>query len=436
MNVVTYRYLQGLHHLQSCPRIKCHGSLSSLTCMVDDRLSLQLVGIGSRDLRRIVISALLSKHGKSHDHVAPQSVFDLWLAPELLLNPLAVSTESGDMFSLAIVIGEIWSNQYPLKVPLRKPLALQEALWNLIPTPGGSWPSRISVKRPEVPPQLHSALSACLNTDPNKRPTLKDFITLMMDRYPRENIMDNLFRRLESYATELEIRMQERTAELQEEKAKTDEILSLLMPSSVAKLLRNHQIVHPEMFESATVLFSKIPNFLIICSTWPGIHIIQILTTLYRILDDLIYAHEVYKVEAITDSYMVASGIPQRIGTRHALEASLLAISFLDGCNAELGSSAEIPQKLQLQIGIHSGPCAAGIIGHRLPRYCLFGDTVNTASRMQTYGEVNKIHIGQQTKDLLDDYPCSNFDIVERGILNIKGKGEVDTFWLIPTIKI
>ena len=94
---------------------------------------------------------------------------------------------------------------------------------------------------------------------------------------------------------------------------------------------------------------------------------------------------KLFQVETIGDSYMVVSGLPMRNGDRHAAEIARMSLALLDAVMS-FTIRHKPDEKLKLRIGIHTGPCAAGVVGHKMPRYCLFGDTVNTASRMESTG--------------------------------------------------
>ncbi|KAK7480851.1 hypothetical protein BaRGS_00027937 [Batillaria attramentaria] len=148
--------------------------------------------------------------------------------------------------------------------------------------------------------------------------------------------------------------------------------------------------------------------------------VVELLNNLYSTFDSRIDTYDVYKVETIGDAYMVASGVPNRNGNRHAEEIATMSIDLLSAVK-------QVPKPEHVKG--HLQECVlAGVVGLKMPRYCLFGDTVNTASRMESTSLPMKIHISKATKELLDI--TDNYKTESRGAVEIKGKGRMETFWL------
>ncbi|GFR89977.1 guanylate cyclase [Elysia marginata] len=151
------------------------------------------------------------------------------------------------------------------------------------------------------------------------------------------------------------------------------------------------------------------------------------LNDLYTLFDGIIKDYDVYKVETIGDAYMVVSGLPKRNGNNHAGEIASMSLGLLAAIK-QFKIRHRPDDILKLRIGIHTGSCVAGVVGQTMPRYCLFGDTVNTASRMESNGEALRIHVSPSCKAVLDE--LGGYTLTERGLVNMKGKGEVRTYWL------
>ena len=172
-------------------------------------------------------------------------------------------------------------------------------------------------------------------------------------------------------------------------------------------------------------------SFKVIARNCSPLQLFDLLNTLYRTFDARIGNYDVYKVETINDSYMVASGLPERNGDRHAPEIANLCIDLLYITPGIL-LSHDPTIRLKIRIGIHTGATTAGVVGSKMPRYCLFGDTVNVASRMQSTGESMKIQMTYETKMLLDNLGGYNSEV--RGQVEVKGKGFLDTYWLLSRV--
>ncbi|KAK0169149.1 hypothetical protein PV327_002895 [Microctonus hyperodae] len=197
---------------------------------------------------------------------------------------------------------------------------------------------------------------------------------------------------------------------------------------SVASQLILGQSVIAETYDQVTIYFSDIVGFTSLSAESTPLQVVDLLNDLYTCFDSIIENYDVYKVETIGDAYMVVSGLPMRNGMNHAREIARMSLALRD--TVMTFSIRHRPhEQLKLRIGMHSGPCVAGVVGLKMPRYCLFGDTVNTASRMESNGEALKIHVSPKTKEILDTF--GTFELSCRGEVILKGKGKMTTYWLV-----
>ncbi|XP_062854829.1 uncharacterized protein LOC134318019 [Trichomycterus rosablanca] len=222
--------------------------------------------------------------------------------------------------------------------------------------------------------------------------------------------------------------LREKTEDLKMQRRLAEDLLNQMLPKSVAKQLRKNRHVEAESYESVTIFFSDIVGFTSISASCTPLQVVEMLNKLYMCFDTRIDSYDVYKVETIGDAYMVVSGLPERNGDKHADEIAKMSLDLVAAVR-----QVPIPhmpnKRLQLRVGIHTGPCVAGIVGYKMPRYCLFGDTVNTASRMESTSLPQKIHTSSDTYLALmkDDA----YELHLRGEIEIKGKGKMNTYWLI-----
>ncbi|XP_062592346.1 uncharacterized protein LOC134253775 [Saccostrea cucullata] len=226
-----------------------------------------------------------------------------------------------------------------------------------------------------------------------------------------------------------------RTKALNKEKKRTDTLLYQMLPKSVAERLKCNEQVDAEHYDQATIFFSDIVGFTKISSSSSPLQIVDMLNSLYTCFDERIEMYDVYKVETIGDAYMVVSGVPRKNGIRHASEIAKMAFDLLRKIR-----HLEIPHlpgiKFSLRIGCHSGSVVAGVVGNKMPRYCLFGETVSVASKMESLGKANKIHLSESTHDLLKSIggftmPERKDDVLQndQDLLNAF-KGIIHTYWL------
>ena len=209
---------------------------------------------------------------------------------------------------------------------------------------------------------------------------------------------------------------------LRAEQVLSEALLINILPGSIAERLKVATQTIADHFDAATILFADVVDFTPLAQRLPPAEMVGILDHLFSRFDALVERHGLEKIKTIGDCYMAAAGVPDP-RTDHARQAALLALDMRDEVAA---SPAAGQPSLEMRIGINSGPVVAGVIGTKRFLYDLWGDAVNTASRMESQGTTGEIQITRATYELLKD----EFDCRRRGTIQVKGKGEMETWYL------
>ncbi|GLC63945.1 hypothetical protein PLESTF_000101600 [Pleodorina starrii] len=210
-------------------------------------------------------------------------------------------------------------------------------------------------------------------------------------------------------------------------------LLRAMLPRKVIRQLQSGAQSIAEHFGSVTVLFSDIVGYTSVASQLTPFQVVTLLNELFSVFDELTARNGVYKVETIGDALMCVAGCP--VAEEAAVSARRIARMALDMVAAveQFRPSLEGVRGVQIRVGIHSGPVVAGVVGTRMPRYCLFGDTVNTGSRMESTSVPMRIQVSASTAELLRSLPGDEFMLEPRGPVAVKGKGAMETFFLSET---
>jgi adenylate cyclase len=202
---------------------------------------------------------------------------------------------------------------------------------------------------------------------------------------------------------------------------RVEALLLNILPEEVAQRLQNDPSTIADHFDDASILFADVVDFTPLSGRLDAREVVGLLDRLFTSFDELVDRFHVEKIKTIGDCYMVAAGVP-RHRPDHAHALASLALEMRDCAHTCL-----VDEDLRLRIGISSGPVVAGVIGRRRFLYDLWGDTVNMASRMESHGTPDAIQITRSTWELVAD----EFATEPRGLVEVKGKGEVETWILV-----
>ena len=436
----------GMRFLHEKTSFQSHGRLKSHNCLIDSRWTVRISGFGAKTIR----------FGR---YRLPNEVKEdlrnlFWTAPEFLeifssLDEVRNGSIAGDIYSFAIIVTEILTRAEPYEYELNyisediiidmisnNDTRIRKASQKTWEDIGGAdmFVCRPIIRDKFLPKssferkQLLKMLDETWNESPSARPSFEKLENILNNIHPvKGELIDNLISLLELYSTNLEMIVIERTKELEVSKARAEQLLSQMLPKKVTAELKKGRKVPPEIFSTATVFFSDIVDFSTICHESSPLQIVDFLNETYKTFDEVLDTYNVYKVETISDSYMVVSGVPEKNGIKHASEIATMALHLMSTV-----TTFQIPHRpkstLQLRIGINSGPVVAGVVGVLMPRYCLFGDTVNTASRMESSSLSLCIQASDTTAELLDE--IGGFEMECRGSRPVKGRGVMTTYWI------
>jgi len=381
----------GIRFLHAAMPQVIHGDLKSHNILIDNRFRAKVADFGFSQKRSIDVRGT-----------------PYWMAPELLRKETSNNTAT-DVYSFGIILYEIYSRADPYEDED------YDEVIKLIMDPS-------VCKRPgvpsETPKRIRALMGRCLRENPSERPTFEE--------------LNQDFKKCD--ATEVDPQLKRtsmRSRKAASPQHDTDKLLYGVFPPHIAEALKAGRKVEPESHDLVTIFFSDIVGFTTLAATMTPLEISDLLDRLYHAFDDLSEKYDVFKVETIGDAYMACSNLVNE-QEDHTKRIAQFAIDAVKVAN-RTPISIEDPSRgtVSIRVGFHSGPVVANIVGSRNPRYCLFGDTVNTASRMESHSMKNRIHCSDRSLKLLQAQdPDKDIPSVSRGNIEIKGKGKMKTHWV------
>jgi serine/threonine protein kinase len=377
---------QGLSFLHSSKPPLIHGDLKSANVLVDGKFRAKVTDFGALSGKKSVGACGTP----------------FWMAPELLLGEL--NSLKSDVYAFGVMVWEVYARQDPYIG--EDPDAVLKQVADVHATPE---------KRPEIPEdcpfQVQEIMKAAWHNDPSLRPSFSE--------------LEKMFQRLDTNSMGPRVKVEEHQTRL----------LNDVFPKHIADKLRKGEKIEPEHRDCVTIFFSDIVGFTEICSMIDASKVSEMLDRLYTAFDALSSEHKIFKVETIGDAYMAVTNLVEDQANDHALCIAHFAVHAIEAANSTL-IDPERPEMgtIKIRVGFHSGPVVANVVGTRNQRYCLFGDTVNTASRMESSSEAGRIHCSDQAAKILKQQIAlagsRALHLTCRGEILIKGKGTMTTHWV------
>jgi serine/threonine protein kinase len=333
---------QGIRFLHAATPQIIHGDLKAVNILVDGRFRAKVADFG--------LSAKKS---------AGATGTPLWMAPELLRGE-GENTPASDAYSFGIILYEVYSRKDPYEGEDYSEIVFQIAH----PTIN---------KRPPIPQGCPSSISTimteCIDANAETRPTFEE-----LDLRLKRLNMDSVTPQYSAFAAY--------SKQKRENKAET--LLQNVFPPHIAAALREGRKVEKEHHECVTIFFSDIVGFTTISARIGPEKVADMLDRLYTKFDELTDKHEIYKIETIGDAYMAITNLVKKQNDDHVKRMVDFSRDAIHACKSTLIDEEDHTQgTVQIRVGFHSGPVLSGVVGIRLPKFGVFGDTVNTASRME-----------------------------------------------------
>ena len=427
----------GLHFLHWTDSCVVHGDIKSQNILIDDHFHAKISDFGLSSKSELGDSGSLGLRsfipGRRGRSTSKPCGTPQWMAPELLRGEC--NTAMSDVYAFGIVMYEVYSRRYPYDTEDTRTVLKLVADANLVPPKRPALPS-------SCPPCIADMMQECWASSPAHRPTtqaLESRISAMSSgecepllRWGPKGQQASS-RKLFALGNSSQA-----SSSRAEQPGAEDHMLRMIydtFPRHIADTLRAGRRVEPERKECVTIFFSDIVGFTELSASMSPEKVMDMLDRLYTKFDALSAKHDVFKVETIGDAYMAVTNLVKQQEDDHGLRIAWFAVEAIEAASATLIDEQD-PSKggIQIRVGLHSGPVVATVVGTRNLRYCLFGDTVNTASRMESSSIKMRIHCSQPTAVLLHKQLVANEEdgllIRERGLIEIKGKGRISTYWV------
>ncbi|XP_055336008.1 receptor-type guanylate cyclase gcy-28-like [Paramacrobiotus metropolitanus] len=411
--------LSGLVYLHDS-KVRVHGCLSTHTCFIDEFLRVRLTDYG-----------LHSFHRMDDPLVSPDvtPIRYLWIAPEVLRQKTnQAKTQEGDMYSLGMVIYHILARKLPYTGTTSDILSLITAL-----------ETGTAVSRPEIDQAfdnvdqgLVKAMQECWSDEPRQRPKSSALLQNLAVLKKQSSVMasEDVALRLRNYSDQLERLVNERTHGYYREKDKADEMLFHVLPPSIATKIKAGGSFQAQIYPDASVLMSSVVDFPNIVIKYKPEEVVSFLNEVYTLFDGCIKEVGITNIESIGDTRIAASGLPDPNPERHAVDMATFSLNLI--AKATTLTNLPVNEELKFRIGISSGPVSSGLINLALPKFCIFGETINSSAKMQALSAPNRIHIASTTKSALDRFKMFDVEMRrDRKISIAPGfKGAAETYWL------